>query len=65
MEKLKAFFKEYSEELLYKVQWPTIEELQSSTVTVFVASLLIALVVALMDFVFSNGLDYVYSLIFS
>jgi preprotein translocase subunit SecE len=65
MEKLKAFFKEYSEELLYKVQWPTVEELQSSTVTVFVASLLIALVVALMDFVFSNGLDYVYSLIFS
>lgn len=65
MEKLRAFFKEYSEELLYKVQWPTIEELQSSTVTVFVASLLIALIVALMDFVFSNGLDYVYSLIFS
>jgi preprotein translocase subunit SecE len=65
MEKLRAFFKEYSEELLYKVQWPTVEELQSSTVTVFVASLLIALVVALMDFVFSNGLDYVYSLIFS
>jgi preprotein translocase subunit SecE len=65
MEKLKAFFKEYSEELLYKVQWPTVDELQSSTVTVFVASLLIALVVALMDFVFSNGLDYVYSLIFS
>jgi preprotein translocase subunit SecE len=65
MEKLRAFFKEYSEELLYKVQWPTVEELQSSTVTVFVASLLIALAVALMDFVFSNGLDYVYSLIFS
>jgi preprotein translocase subunit SecE len=65
MEKLRSFFKEYSEELLYKVQWPTIEELQSSTVTVFVASLMIALVVALMDFVFSNGLDYVYSLIFS
>jgi preprotein translocase subunit SecE len=65
MEKLRSFFKEYSEELLYKVQWPTLEELQSSTVTVFVASLLIALVVALMDFVFSNGLDYVYSLIFS
>jgi|NOAtaT_5_FD_contig_41_250651_length_837_multi_2_in_0_out_0_2 preprotein translocase subunit SecE len=65
MEKLRSFFKEYSEELLYKVQWPTLEELQSSTVTVFVASLMIALVVALMDFVFSNGLDYVYSLIFS
>jgi preprotein translocase subunit SecE len=65
MEKLRSFFKEYSEELLYKVQWPTLEELQSSTVTVFVASLMIALVIALMDFVFSNGLDYVYSLIFS
>jgi len=57
MEKLSIAFKEYFEELLYKVQWPTIEELQSSTVTVFVASLLIAVVIALMDAIFKFALQ--------
>ena len=49
MNRLRAYFKEYVEELLYKVQWPSLEELQSSTVTVLIASILIALVIFIMD----------------
>jgi preprotein translocase subunit SecE len=65
MEKFKAFLRDSWEELLYKVQWPTSEELQSSTVTVFVASLIIAIIIALLDLIFKSGLDVVYSFIFS
>jgi preprotein translocase subunit SecE len=62
MEKVRALFKEYMEELLYKVQWPTLDELQSSTVTVLVASLIIAIAVFVMDFAFSFVMDNLYSL---
>ena len=62
MDKLKAWFSTYSDELLYKVQWPSIPELQSSTITVLVASLLIALAIFLMDFASSNILDLLYGL---
>ncbi|MEZ4851903.1 MAG: preprotein translocase subunit SecE [Bacteroidia bacterium] len=53
MENIRALFKEYSDELLYKVQWPTLENLQSSTVTVLIASLMIALIIFAMDAVFN------------
>ena len=36
-------------ELMQKVSWPTFAELQNSAVVVFVASLIIAMVVFLMD----------------
>ncbi|TAE48147.1 MAG: preprotein translocase subunit SecE [Bacteroidetes bacterium] len=63
MEKLRTLFKEYADELLYKVQWPSIEELQSSTVTVLIASIMIALVVFGMDFVFNSAMKGLYSLV--
>jgi preprotein translocase subunit SecE len=53
MNKIREFFKDYSEELLYKVQWPSFDDLQSSTVTVLVASIMIALVVFAMDTTFN------------
>jgi len=62
MEKLRGLFKEYSDELLYKVQWPSLQELQSSTVTVLIASIMIALAIAAMDFVFSSAMGGLYSL---
>ncbi len=49
MNKLRAFFKDYLEELLYKVQWPSFEDLQSSTITVLIASMIIALIIFVMD----------------
>ncbi|GAB4414557.1 MAG: hypothetical protein OHK0039_22450 [Bacteroidia bacterium] len=62
MEKLRAIFKEYLDELLYKVQWPTLEELQASTVTVLVASIIIAVIIAIMDTVFNSSMTGLYSL---
>jgi preprotein translocase subunit SecE len=53
MNKLRAIFNEYLEELLYKVQWPSLDELQSSTVAVLIASLLIALIIFAMDTAFN------------
>lgn len=63
MEKFNASLKEYLEELLYKVEWPSIEELQQSTIVVFVASVLLAVLIFIMDAVFKLGLqDGLYSL---
>ncbi len=52
MENIKTYLNEVWQEMLYKVTWPTWEELQHSAFIVSVASLLIALCVFLMDFVF-------------
>jgi preprotein translocase subunit SecE len=49
MEKVKEYILESYNELVNKVTWPTMAELQSSSVLVLVASLLIALVVFVMD----------------
>ena len=48
-QKITQYFKDSYQELMYKVTWPTMPELQSSTVVVFVASLIIAMIIALMD----------------
>jgi preprotein translocase subunit SecE len=49
MDKIKLYIKESYYELVNKVTWPSWEELQSSTVLVLVASIIIALVVFAMD----------------
>lgn len=51
MEAIRQYFRESYNELVNKVTWPSISELQSTTVIVLVASLIIALVVYLMDLV--------------
>jgi preprotein translocase subunit SecE len=62
MDKLKALYKDYTEELLYKVQWPSLDELQTSTITVLIASLIIALIIGLMDFGFKFITDFLYGI---
>jgi len=62
--KLKAYIQESYEELVNKVSWPTWPELQSSSIVVLVASLLIALAVFAMDSVFSRVMKLVYDLLF-
>jgi len=62
MDRLKAWFQTYSDELLYKVQWPSVAELQSSTITVLVASLLIATSIFIMDALSSNIMSVLYGL---
>ena len=58
--KIGAYIKGSFDELLNKVTWPTWEELQSSAVVVAVASLIIALIIFLMDSVFSKLMELFY-----
>jgi len=61
---IKGYFRESFTELLHKVTWPTWSELQNSAVLVMVATLIIALIVSLMDFSFSEIMEFVYSLLY-
>ena len=55
------YFKESYKELIYKVTWPSWEELQSSAILVMIASLIIALIIAFMDMGFKNLMETIYS----
>jgi preprotein translocase subunit SecE len=52
-----GYMEESYQELVHKVTWPSWGELQQNSVLVFVASLFIALMVFLMDFVFGVNKD--------
>jgi preprotein translocase subunit SecE len=62
MKKIVAYLQESYKELVYKVTWPSWKELQGSAILVMVSSLIIALVVALMDFGFKQMMSIIYSL---
>ena len=49
---LRTYIQETVHELVHKVSWPTQKELQSSAIIVLVTSVIFALVVFLMDFIF-------------
>lgn len=49
---IKSVFKESYDEMLHKVTWPSWKQLQSSSILVLVASVIIALIIFLMDYVF-------------
>ncbi|GHT79923.1 protein translocase subunit SecE [Bacteroidia bacterium] len=57
------YFKEAYNELVHKVTWPSFSSLQSSATLVMIASLIFALVIFAMDFVFRNGVEIVYKLL--
>ena len=59
-EKIKLFVNESIEEVRYKVSWSSMSELQSSTIIVLAASLVFALFIGLIDFVFENGMTWFY-----
>lgn len=55
---IKTYFEESYQELVTKVTWPSWKELQEASVLVFVASLIIAGIIFLMDYVFGvNSAD--------
>ncbi len=60
--KIKGYFQESYTELVHKVTWPTWAELQNSAVLVMIATLIIALIVAAMDFAFSRIMQLIYGL---
>lgn len=61
--KIKNYFHEVYTEMIHKVSWPTMKELQSSALIVMVASLLIALVIFVMDISFENLLTLIYKIL--
>ena len=64
MKKIINYIKEAYNELVYKVSWPTKQELTSSTVVVMTASLILSGVVFLIDFGFENVVKFFYGKIF-
>ena len=62
MSKIEAYIKSSYDELVNKVSWPSWSELQSSSIVVAIASLIIALIIYLMDQTFSSILNVFYSL---
>jgi preprotein translocase subunit SecE len=62
LKKLEVFFRDYSSELLQKVQWPKLDELQANTFTVLISSLVLALLIGVLDLVFSTSLTFIYDL---
>ena len=51
MSKIVNYIKNSYDELIHKVSWPNMSELKNSTVVVFVASLIIALIIFAMDII--------------
>lgn len=62
MEKIRLYLKESYNELVNKVTWPSRSNLQGNTIAVLVASLILALIIFLMDFVSKNALTFIYNL---
>lgn len=64
MSKIKTYFLETYNELVYKVTWPKWSELQSSAIVVMVASLIFAVIIFLMDFTFKEVLKIIYGMFY-
>ena len=62
--KVGTYFKESYNELMHKVTWPTWKEVQASGTLVLVTSVILALVIWMMDFVFEKVMNLVYSLLY-
>ncbi|MFL2573749.1 MAG: preprotein translocase subunit SecE [Flavobacteriales bacterium] len=61
MSKIGGYIKESYTELMDKVSWPTWSELQSSSIVVAIATVIIALIIYFMDSIFSNLMKIFYS----
>ncbi|MFT4753912.1 MAG: preprotein translocase subunit SecE [Salibacteraceae bacterium] len=60
MNKLKSYLADSYNELRYKVSWPTMKELQGSSVLVLVASFIMAGIVYLLDASFGQVMKLIY-----
>jgi len=63
MKKIVAYLRDAYNELVFKVSWPSKEELSGSTVIVLIASLIIALIVFGMDSLFEWVLKLLYGIL--
>ncbi len=60
MESIRLYIKESYNELINKVTWPTLPNLQNTTVVVVVASIILSLIIFVMDLVSKRLLDLIY-----
>lgn len=56
--------KESYDELVYKVSWPTRKNLVNSAVLVLIASIIMAVFIAAVDYIFDNLMQLIYSISF-
>ena len=61
MSKIGGYIRESDNELVDKVSWPSWSELQSSSIVVPIATIIIALIIYFMDSIFSNLMKIFYS----
>ncbi len=64
MSKISTYFKESYTELVQKVAWPSWKDLQSSAIVVFIATIIIAIIIALMDGTFKNMMHLIYGMFY-
>lgn len=62
--KLLRDIKESYNELVYKVSWPTQRQVVNSSVLVLIASIIIAIFVGAVDFIFSLLMELIYGITF-
>ena len=55
-----TYIKDSYDELMNKVSWPSWSELQSSSIVVAIATVIIALIIYIMDSAFSNAMKLFY-----
>lgn len=53
------YIEESYNELVHKVTWPTWDQLQSSSIVVLVASVIFALMIFVMDYIFGINVKFV------
>jgi preprotein translocase subunit SecE len=62
MDRIILYIKESYNELVNKVTWPSWSNLYSSTIVVLVASVILALIIFVMDFISNTVLQQIYGL---
>jgi len=62
--KIKTYFDNVYNELVNKVSWPSWSELINSTTVVMIASVIIALGIFVMDFVFRHLMSFIYGMFY-
>ena len=62
--KLIKDIKESYNELVYKVSWPTQKQLINSSVLVLIASIILAVFIMIVDWVFESLMQLIYSINF-
>lgn len=60
MANIVGFIKESVDEMLHKVTWPKLSDLQSSSILVLIGALIFALIIGVMDLAFKNMMDWFY-----